>query len=225
MTIAVTLSKPELDTHDVLQAIRSATCKIDYRVRSGVFGETLEHSIQGLAHRMKATAEKVQGLVFRLMSAGLVRYAKNRLTACHKNGHHGAYCRTSAIRGKSLRAKVMSENLSRESEVVDPAWDPEKLTKEEKKYRRWAWASIKSAKRPISPAGGWDYVTAPDTDKITMLIRKRDKKIRKHEQKIREKARLQELQDLVDEPFDEDLPKEEAVPCGLASELQELVYA
>ncbi len=201
--------------YQVLHAIRTGQCEVDFEVRSGIYGTTLEGAIVKIANDAGIPEEHIRLHVHSLLTRGLIKYAENRLRVHHKAGRGGAYCRSRARKGKALRTRVIGENLVRESIIVDPVWDPVKLTKEEKKYRRWVKKVNKKAWRPTSPAGGWDYTN----------LKKFTRKTRKREEKALRASEIQELQDLVNKPFDEGLLKEEAAPCGLVPDLLELVDA
>lgn len=149
MTNAGSLSKIDRDDSLVLRAIRSAKHKVDHRVRSGVFGDTLERAISKLARRMKVSKNSIKRSIGKLMAEGLIKFAESRLFACHKNGRCGAYRRSLVKKGTAMRHQLALEAVRREA--VDSEWDPKAPTEEEMQYAAWA-----SQFRSIPPAGGWE---------------------------------------------------------------------
>lgn len=69
-----------LTVQDVLATIRKATCSINRRRKSGVYG-TGEQAIRRLAHRLGAPIESIRMHVHELIRQGRAKFTGNRLVA------------------------------------------------------------------------------------------------------------------------------------------------
>lgn len=169
MTKVVSLSKVDLgqydERHAVLRAISSSSCEIDYRVRNGVYGKTLEHAISKLASILDWRVGRIKRFVDDLMREGLIGFVKNRLFVRHKTGRSPAYRRALVKKGKAVRVQLALEAVR----PTDPDWDPEALSEDELDYAAWA-AQIHT---PTSPAGGWDGCCAHEAAIVIDSVRRR----------------------------------------------------
>lgn len=181
MTNAVSLSKIDREDSLVLRAVRSAKCMIDHRLRSGVFGDTLDRVISKLATRMKVSKDRVKMSIRKLMTEGLVKFAGNRLFACHNNsGCSGAYRRSLVKKGTIARRQLELEAVRRDV-YQDPEWveEPAMFEREQQAivsmtpndltaYGDWAAKSCS-----IPPAGGWEGCCAEVAADVLGGVRRR----------------------------------------------------